>query len=263
MTQCTRQVLALCLASAFAPPATAREPAEHEARDAYEKGLAHYDRNEYDQAIVWFKQAYERKRAPLLLFNLAQAYRLNKDYARAVQTYRAYLRLLPDAPNRADATALMNESSARLSDEAAARPPPPPPARRVDLAPTSPMSPPVDATGDARRARAEIIAGSVVAAVGLVGVATGAYFAARRGDDFDRLAGLRGGNGVWDDAAQTLYDDGRSAAITANVLFSVGAALVATGSVLALVGIHGRSRARAVSLAPLGRGAVGGWSCAF
>src|SRR5436190_5067732 len=35
---------------------------------------------------------FRSKPAPLLLFNIAQAYRLQKDYQHAVQSYRTYLR---------------------------------------------------------------------------------------------------------------------------------------------------------------------------
>ena len=49
-----------------------------------------------------FKLAYARSQAPGLLFNLAQASRLNKDYEQALHFYRTYLRVRPDAPNRDD-----------------------------------------------------------------------------------------------------------------------------------------------------------------
>ena len=47
-----------------------------DARDHYERGMAHYQLGEFPQAIDEFKIAYAASRAPGLLFNMAQASRL-------------------------------------------------------------------------------------------------------------------------------------------------------------------------------------------
>ena len=84
-----------------ASTAQADDPIQ-EAKDHYERGMAHYELGEFAAAVDEFKQAYQRSQAPGLLFNLAQASRLGKDYEQALHFYRAYLRVRPDAPNRAD-----------------------------------------------------------------------------------------------------------------------------------------------------------------
>ncbi len=71
-------------------------PVTEEALRAYDQGHTHYDLGEYQAAIEHFRHAYELSRAPALLFNIAQAHRMNKDCPRALDTYRTFLRLTAD-----------------------------------------------------------------------------------------------------------------------------------------------------------------------
>jgi len=86
------------------------------ARDHYKRGITAYNLGEYERAVDELKKAYELSNAPSLLFNIAQALRLKRDHAQALLFYRNYLRLEPNAPNRADAEALAIE----MQDKAAA-----------------------------------------------------------------------------------------------------------------------------------------------
>ena len=101
------------------PPEPQREAKEH-----YEAGLARYNLGEFDAAINEFKTAYTLSHAPRLLFNIAQAQRLKKDYAQALYSYTTYLRLVPDAPNRVDVTARIAELSRILAEKGTAEIPP-------------------------------------------------------------------------------------------------------------------------------------------
>src|SRR5215471_14026347 len=65
-----------------------------------EEGLRHYDTADYDGAIELFRRAYEKTSAPVLLFNMGQAYRLKGDCQKASDLYRHFLRLATDSPNR-------------------------------------------------------------------------------------------------------------------------------------------------------------------
>ncbi|HZS37375.1 MAG TPA: hypothetical protein VFF06_11145 [Polyangia bacterium] len=100
----------LALAAPRAHAAPDRKNAEAEARDLYQKAIAHYDLAEYDRAIDEFKQAYELTNRPELLFNLAQAHRAKKDWANALHFYRTYLSRKPQAANRADVEAFIAEA---------------------------------------------------------------------------------------------------------------------------------------------------------
>jgi tetratricopeptide (TPR) repeat protein len=102
-------------AAKAAPPA-----AESEARAHYRTGMTKYELGEFEAAIAEFKKAYEITNAPPLLFNIAQAHRLAHDADHALYFYRMYLRLLPDAPNRADVESLIQQSEASLAEQRAA-----------------------------------------------------------------------------------------------------------------------------------------------
>src|SRR5215813_608889 len=96
------------------------------ARKLTDEGLTHYNVAEYDQAIESFKAAYVISKAPGLLFNIAQAYRLKGDCAQALHFYKNYLRVEPSAKQRAKAQARVEEMS-RCTRERAAAPAAPPP----------------------------------------------------------------------------------------------------------------------------------------
>src|SRR3954469_14676459 len=70
------------------------------ARDAYDKGMAHYHLEEYDAAIEEWERGFRAKPAPEFLYNIAQAYRLSKRPEKALSFYQKYLRVSPEAKNR-------------------------------------------------------------------------------------------------------------------------------------------------------------------
>jgi tetratricopeptide (TPR) repeat protein len=93
-----RSALALGLVvavTAAAPRARAADDATTVARDAYDKGMAHYHLEEYDPAIEEWERGFRAKPAPEFLYNIAQAYRLSKR-----SFYQKYLRVSPEAKNR-------------------------------------------------------------------------------------------------------------------------------------------------------------------
>jgi hypothetical protein len=93
------------------------EAKQREARDHYQKGVTHYNLGEFVQAIEEFKQAYAISQAHGLLFNIAQAYRLTQDHRQALYFYKTYLRLVPEAPNRADVESRMVEIEKLLAEQ--------------------------------------------------------------------------------------------------------------------------------------------------
>jgi tetratricopeptide (TPR) repeat protein len=86
----------------IAPEAKTAE-AEKEARGLFAQGQIHYSLGEYQQAIAQFRRAYELTSAPGLLFNIAQAHRLDGDCKQALEVYRHFVRLAPESPYRAEA----------------------------------------------------------------------------------------------------------------------------------------------------------------
>ncbi|MGZ3427783.1 MAG: tetratricopeptide repeat protein, partial [Polyangia bacterium] len=232
------------------------------------KAMTHYELGAFDDAIVEFKRAYELTSAPGLLFNIAQVYRMKKDAEQAVYFYRTYLRLMPDAPNRADVEALLVENQAivdahkaqhaeaETSAAAAAATAAPPVATAV--------APPPPAPALKRPWRAELISGAALAAVGVGTLAAGIGLGARSAFDARQISAADAQRDQpWDATRQALYRDGQNAATASTVTYVVGGALAATGAVLMTLGLRDRARARTMAVAPTPGGVAVVMTCAF
>jgi tetratricopeptide (TPR) repeat protein len=268
------------------------------AKALYDKGINHYNLGEFDQAIDAFKQAYSLSSAPGLLFNIAQAYRLKKDYENATYFYSTYLRLQPDAPNRGDVEARLREMKQMLDDQKklVAKPPtgtlPPegpgttttattpttttPTTTTPATTPTStpPTAKPATVTasltegpdqGEAGKGehpgRPLVTAGIATAAAGGALLVTGIIFGRMAAGAASDLNQLNATGGTWTQAEQDRYDAGSRDNTIAIVSFVVGGAAVAAGGVLWFLG-HSKEAAPSVALVPTRGGAyaAAGWS---
>ncbi len=96
----------IAAAIAVAPlSASAQEPAPPEvvpakARALADKGRAFHDAGDYGNAIIAFKEAYVMAPSPGLLFNLAQAYRLQGNCDDAAMMYRRYIATDPSVEGK-------------------------------------------------------------------------------------------------------------------------------------------------------------------
>ncbi|MFO0610406.1 MAG: PEGA domain-containing protein [Polyangiales bacterium] len=106
-------LLALAAAALFAPlPAAAqrhgrrhREPPaavdpvaqlrQNEARDRFRRGGEFYQNGDWPHAIEEYRAAFEIWNNPIILFNLAQAYRSDGQLTQAVETFNRYLQEAP------------------------------------------------------------------------------------------------------------------------------------------------------------------------
>ncbi len=86
-------VVAVALAASAAP--AAGDPVPAKARKLAERGRELHQRGDYARAITAFKEAYVLAPSPGLLFNLAQAYRLQGNCDDAVLMYRRYIAAVP------------------------------------------------------------------------------------------------------------------------------------------------------------------------
>ncbi|MEO8703097.1 MAG: tetratricopeptide repeat protein [Kofleriaceae bacterium] len=78
--------------------AVAPEPSKKQKFDQhYQSALAFYAGKKYPEAIAEFETAYEVDPQPLLIFNIAQAYRHGGQLDRALAKYRDYLAKDPAA----------------------------------------------------------------------------------------------------------------------------------------------------------------------
>jgi hypothetical protein len=123
-----------------APPIAAAATDEEAARDHTKRGMAAYNLGHYDEAASEFEAAYRLFLDPALLFNIAQAHRLNGDVDKALNGYRSYLRTVPPGTrNRAAA-----ERWSQELERVAARPHPTAAPSATATAPL-PSAPPPDA----------------------------------------------------------------------------------------------------------------------
>lgn len=96
------RILALLLV-AFAAPALAQTPPpQTDAQKAFEQGKTAYNLGQFEKAIELWTKAYELKPNAVFLYNIGQAHRQRKDFAKAIYFYKSYLRESPQAANRAD-----------------------------------------------------------------------------------------------------------------------------------------------------------------
>lgn len=85
--------------------------------DLAARGLASYARRDYGNALVAFAEANRLHPSPPLLFNLAVCYKLLNRPREAIQHMQLYVDRAPNAPNRAQADALLAELHRLLGNE--------------------------------------------------------------------------------------------------------------------------------------------------
>jgi tetratricopeptide (TPR) repeat protein len=140
-------VLLAALALA-APAARAAEltPAQKlEMKQLYERATRAYDVGKYNEAIEEYQKAYEIGGDPPMLYNIAQAYRLNDQPNEALRFYRRYLQRAPGARNREDVERKIADLEKQVEDRrkaaAAATPPPVAAPPVVPVAPAPAVTP--------------------------------------------------------------------------------------------------------------------------
>ncbi len=202
-----------------------------QAREHYERGLAKYNLAEFDAAIVEFKQSYELSKAPRLLFNIAQAYRLKKDYESALYFYNTYLRADPNPPNLDDVDAKIDEMKRAIADKHKAVAPPP-------VKPPPPLPPPPPHVDRRPSKRALKIGGLTVAALGVASCAVGAGMLGLSASDSSTLHRVATSGMAWTPADQAIFNEGDRAQLAGIVLLSAGGALVIAGGVTLITALR-------------------------
>jgi tetratricopeptide (TPR) repeat protein len=239
-------VLPLVLVAATA---RAQAPdAEAQARAHYDKGLVAFDLSKWDEAIAEFKAAYTLYKAPGFLFNIAQAYRLKGDKRKAVDAYRSYLRLDPNAPNKAEVDGHIARLEKAIDEERSKPPATTPPTAVPDKTP--PTSRPasdkvmrvdanvmrVEVKGTSKGNKTMMNAGLITAAGGLALVGLGAYYGVKASGEWDDVEVTVQHDGPWTPGDHKTWRDAEKHETWSQILFAVGGVAVATGGVLTLFG---------------------------
>ncbi|MEA2698661.1 MAG: hypothetical protein QOI66_2932 [Myxococcales bacterium] len=178
-------------AAAPPPRSGAADEVDPEARRWTVEGLREFNAGHFAEAIDAFKAAYQRTPAPALLYNLAQAYRMQKNCPLALESYRRYLETNPAGKLRALTEERISEMQACVlaqralpsSPSPSPPAPAPPPMPRMPApeggdgitARLAPVAPPGPAAPPRLRPRTLAAIGAGLAAGGLL--AAGGYFA--------------------------------------------------------------------------------------
>jgi len=258
-------IVLVCLGLATPAMAQPKKPTRAQkakARDLYEEGQRFYNIGEYDQAIEKFKASYVQVPAPLLLFNIAQAYRLSGDCEQALRSYETYLREVPKPANKRQVDQAVQICEQKIAAETPAEPPPvakdpaQPEPTRVAEAPAEPESEPEAEVDDepeagARPGRTKKIIGIAVGATGLALTATGAYFglqASSQASDIEEF------DGTWDQSWEDKESAQRRNRVLAPVLIGTGVAAIAGGVFMYLWGDREATDAAELAVAPTADG---------
>ncbi len=249
----------LVAASAFADKRSldVDEAVQKKAVVHYERGLQHFNLREYDWAIAELKESYRLVPAPLLLFNIAQAHRLNGDHKEALGYYRTYLRELPKAPNAADVRELIFELEQQIEVEAARQ-------RKLDeerRANDNKIAGPID-RAPRPAGRGKKIAGAVTFGVGVGAVGVATVFGVRARSAASDISDVSDVGGRWSPSLEALYSRGERDERLAMLVGAVGATAVLTGAVLYFLG-HREARNASI-IAMLTEDSAGiAWSVRF
>ena len=242
--------LVICLASCLAvclTVSTARADDPVTARLHYNEGTKAFDLGLYDKAVAEYMMAYQAVNDPALLYNLAQAHRLGGHVRDALRFYRVYLQRLPNAENRPEVEQKIGELKQAVDrlDHAQnglqpdrpldAGTTPPPAATTTVEAKAEPVE---------RPGRTLKIAGIATGAVGVAGLAVGIAFGALAQSASSSLTNTSHSGGFYDPGK---YSSGHTDQIVEGVTLGIGAAAVATGVVLYVLGRRAAARPRDVA----------------
>ncbi|HSR95987.1 MAG TPA: hypothetical protein VLM79_02900 [Kofleriaceae bacterium] len=230
------------------------------ARTLAERGRAFHDAGNYPQAIAAFTLAYVIAPSPALLFNLAQAYRLEGNCDDAALMYRRYLATNPSAEGRALAEMHLASVERCIHMLSLHIPVESPSGRVVTPPPREKLAAALVAPAPSRKGEIEKDVGIGLTIGGGVAVAAAAYYAVVAHNAANDVAEAYAKGSKWKDVAAT-DARGKSASSRARLLGAGGAIGVAGGIVTYLIGKHTESVP--VTVATTRQGVELGMSWAF
>jgi len=229
---------------------------KQEMRLHYDRATRAFDVGKYQEAIEEYQKAYEIGGDPAMLYNIAQAYRLNDQPADALRFYRRYLQRQPNAHNReyvdrkiADLEKLIEE---RRKAAAAAPPfvpaPQPSPVVVTPVVPATPPSPPPllmepppepkplpPAEPPPSRRGLKIAGWSALGAAVVTG-GLAAYFGEVAKSKADKISSESRMGISFEPGVAAVEQNGKNANLAAIVLGSASGACLVTGAILLIVG---------------------------
>jgi tetratricopeptide (TPR) repeat protein len=205
------------------------------ARTLAERGRALHEAGDYASAIAAFTQAYVMAPSPALLFNLAQAYRLQGNCDDAALMYRRYLATYPSPDERTLAQTHLAFVERCVRKLALNIPVEVAPGRPAQPAPADPLAATVVARAPSRPAQIARGVGVGLVLGGGAALAAAGYYTVRAHSAATEVADAYAMGARWRDVAP-IDERGKRAANTARWLGAGGALGVAGGIVTYLIG---------------------------
>ncbi len=107
-------LLSVCLPLAFAPGvAHADDPATRAAKRHFDRGEKLFALGKFDEALDEYQKAFDAKPLPDFLYNIGQCYRNLDQLDQAIFSFKKYLNLSPDAPDKEKVEKLIDELEAK------------------------------------------------------------------------------------------------------------------------------------------------------
>ena len=137
-----RTLALLALLFAVSPRvARADDPAPRASKRHFDRGEKLFALGKFDEALDEYQKAFDAKPIPDFLFNIGQCYRNLGDYQQAIFSFKKYLKLEPDAPDKDKVEKLIDDleekqergEGQRLVGKKDEPPPPPPPGESTPI----------------------------------------------------------------------------------------------------------------------------------
>lgn len=240
----------------FAQTPAPSQEAMDQARERYQQAETLFHVGKFEEAVTLYKEAYELSSAPGLLFNIAQAYRLDREHALAIRYYQSYLRLNPAAENKEDVQRWIAESeTARdLENAKIERQKKQELLEKPVVTPLIEPVPPIESEREKGLGSLKI-SGLATAGFGVLLAGGAGYFAYRADSAWSDINALSDDRGTWSPTHQNRYDGAERDETISTVLFVGGGVAVATGALLYILGM-GDSSAETLTLRPHPGGAA-------
>lgn len=214
----------------------------------FEIGTKAYANGEYETALRRFQDAQGLYPSPNFHYNIGQCYEALERPQQAIDSYSAFLRAVPDTPDKANIESKIARLEKRVEDERAA----PGPAEPA----TGPTPTPTDAPSRKQPGRAMLATGVVLTGLGsAVAIGGGLGFGMQALDRSDRVNQVfEDGNpeGLTLDEAERLDEEGRKAQTGQIITMAAGGAVAAVGITLLALGVVEKRRAGKLETASFG-----------
>jgi tetratricopeptide (TPR) repeat protein len=256
MSAAARTAPAFFVVAAMVAPMAARaddgrDGVPTKARTLADRGRAAHEAGDYTSAITAFTRAYVMAPSPALLFNLAQAYRLQGNCDDAALMYRRYLATNPSPEERALAETHLASVERCLRKLALHIPVEIAPGRPAVAPSSDPLTAAVAAPAPSRRAAITKDIGVGLMLGGTAALAAAGYYAVRAHDAANDVAEAYAMGARWKDVAP-LDERGKTAATRA-WMFGAGGALGVTGGLVTYL-IGRRAERPPVAITPKANG---------